>query len=65
MVIVAKNAAEKLKEQGISARVLDMFTIKPLDVDSVVKAAKETKVIITLEEHSIYVDLVSRDSHSK
>lgn len=63
MVIVAKKAAEKLKEQGISARVLDMFTIKPLDVDSVVKAAKETKGIITLEEHSIYGGLGEAVTH--
>ena len=63
MVIVAKKAAEKLKEQGISARVLDMFTIKPLDAESVVKAAKETKGIITLEEHSIYGGLGEAVTH--
>lgn len=48
----AYQAALKLKEQGISARVLDMAFIKPLDTDAIVKAARETGRIITVEEHS-------------
>lgn len=48
----AYQAALKLKEQGISARVLDMAFIKPLDTDAIVNAARETGRIITVEEHS-------------
>lgn len=48
----AYQAALNLKEQGISARVLDMAFIKPLDTDAIVKAARETGRIITVEEHS-------------
>jgi transketolase len=51
--IHALLAAELLKEQGISARVLSMHTIKPLDVDAILAAAGQCKAIITVEEHSI------------
>ncbi len=47
------KAAEKLEADGISVRVINIHTIKPLDKDIVVKAAKETKKIFTAEEHSI------------
>ena len=47
------KAAEMLEADGISVRVINMHTIKPLDADIVVKAAKETKKIFTVEEHSI------------
>lgn len=47
------EAAKILKEQGINVRLLDMSTIKPLDVGSVLKAAKETKAIVTVEEHNV------------
>ena len=53
MVEPALNAYEILKKDGISARIIDMFTIKPLDEKLVIKCAKETKAIITAEEHSI------------
>ncbi len=53
MVEPALEAKKTLKEQGISARVIDMHTIKPLDEKLVLKCAKETKAIITAEEHSI------------
>lgn len=53
MVNEALLAAETLKEQGISARVINIHTIKPIDKDILVKAAKETGVIVTAEEHSI------------
>ncbi len=43
-------AAEQLAEEGISARVISMPTVKPLDVDAVIAAAKETKGIVTAEE---------------
>ena len=49
----ALKAQEKLKEQGINIRVIDMHTIKPIDKDIIVKAAKETNKIITIEDHSI------------
>ncbi len=47
------QAADMLLEQGIHARVLSMHTIKPLDTDAVLSAARETSAIFTLEEHSI------------
>jgi transketolase len=53
MVSRAVEAAEILKSEGINAGVIDMHTIKPIDRDAVVKAAKETGAIITAEEHSI------------
>ena len=53
MVSRALAAAGALAEQGISARVLDMHTVKPLDIDAVVAAAAETGAIVTAEEHSI------------
>ena len=46
-------AAEKLHQTGIEARVMDMFTIKPIDREAVLRAAQETKAIVTVEEHSI------------
>lgn len=53
MVNEALQAHELLKEQGISARVINMASIKPIDRDIIIKAAKETKVIVTAEEHSV------------
>ena len=53
MVERALEAAEKLSEEGISARVINISTIKPIDEDIIIKAAKETKAIVTVEEHSI------------
>jgi transketolase len=44
-------AADKLKKDGISARVINMHTIKPIDVDAIVKAANETGLVITCEDH--------------
>ena len=55
----AVDAAELLKAEGVSARVLDMATIKPIDREAILKAAKETKGIVTVEEHSIYGGLGS------
>lgn len=49
-----RQAALKLREYGISARVLDMSSIKPCDEEAVLKAASETGRIITVEEHSQY-----------
>ena len=53
MVYEAILAAEILGNDGISARVIDMHTIKPLDGEILLKAAKETKGIVTAEEHSV------------
>ena len=53
MVQKALKAAELLKAEGISARIIDMHTIKPLDKEMVLKAAKETGAIVTSEEHNI------------
>ncbi|GAA0083705.1 transketolase family protein [Clostridium sp. CTA-7] len=53
MVAKALDAAKILEEQGINARVINMATIKPIDEEIIIKAAKETKGIITAEEHSI------------
>ena len=50
----AIEASDELKELGIKCRVLNMHTIKPLDEEAIIKAAKETGNIITVEEHSIY-----------
>lgn len=52
-VAEAINAKEKLKEQGINVRVIDINTIKPIDKDMIIKCAKETKKIITVEDHNI------------
>lgn len=53
MVYEALQAADQLIIEGISTRVIDMHTIKPLDGDTLLAAAKETKKIVTAEEHSI------------
>ncbi|UCC76086.1 MAG: transketolase family protein [Anaerolineales bacterium] len=47
------GAARLLAEQGIQARVIDVHTIKPIDVQTVVSAANETGTVLTVEEHSI------------
>ena len=53
MVNEAILAAEMLKEENINVRVINMSTIKPIDTELIIKAAKETKAIVTAEEHSI------------
>ena len=52
-VHIALDAAKLLAEQGISARVINIHTIKPIDRDILVCAAKETGAIVTVEEHNI------------
>ena len=52
-VRMALEAAESLQQEGISCRVLDIFSIKPIDRDILEKAARETGCIITTEEHNI------------
>ncbi len=53
MVANAIEAHEQLKAEGINARIINMPSIKPIDKDAIVKAAKETGAIVTVEEHSI------------
>lgn len=53
MVEKALKASEILKAEGINARVINIHTIKPMDAELIIKAAKETKRIVTAEEHSI------------
>jgi transketolase len=53
MVQHCLQAADMLAAEGITARVLDMHTIKPIDADAIIKASKETGAIVTAEEHSI------------
>ena len=53
MVQSALQAADELKASGISARVIDIHTIKPIDKEIIIKAARETGAIVTAEEHSI------------
>jgi len=53
MVKEALDAADTLAGKGISARVVDMFSIKPIDVNLIVESAKKSKLIVTVEEHSI------------
>ncbi len=53
MVEMALLAREQLLERGIEARVMDIHTIKPLDVEAVLAAARETGALVTAEEHSV------------
>ncbi len=53
MVQMALQAARTLAEEGVSVRVVDMHTIKPLDYELVLKAALETRCIVTAEEHTV------------
>ena len=52
MVKPAKDAAEILKRKGIHASVLDMYCVKPLDEEAVIRAARKAKAVLTVEEHS-------------
>lgn len=53
MVEAALEAKEELAKEGINAMVINIHTIKPIDEELIIKAAKETGVIVTAEEHSI------------
>ena len=59
MVGNAIDAAEELAKEGISVRVVDMFSIKPIDEELIVRCAKETGAIVSAEEHNIYGGLGS------
>ena len=64
MVDEALMAEEMLKAEGISANVINIHTLKPLDSELLVKAAKETKAIVTAEEHNIIGGLGSAVSEA-
>lgn len=53
MLAEALKAAETLKQNGISAEVMDCHTIKPLDREAIIKAAKKTGAIVTAEDHNV------------
>ncbi|MDD4169716.1 MAG: transketolase family protein [Desulfotomaculaceae bacterium] len=53
MVVAALEAVDQLEAKGIRAGVLDIHTIKPIDVDAIVNAARKTGAVVTAEEHSI------------
>lgn len=53
MTALAIDAAEELRKKGIRARIINMSTVKPLDVDTVIKAAEATGAVLTVENHSI------------
>ncbi len=53
MVHLALEAAEQLKDEGIDVRVINIHTIKPIDKEIIIKAARETGAMVTAEEHSI------------
>lgn len=53
-VTEAIKASEMLGEENVSARVLNIHTIKPLDRDEIIRSARDTGNIVTIEEHSIY-----------
>jgi transketolase len=63
MVSKACQAAELLKADSISARVIDMHTLKPLDEEAVLNAARECGAILTVEEHSVYGGLGEAVAH--
>lgn len=53
VVSEALKAKEELEKEGINIRVVDIHTIKPIDRELIIKCAKETKKIITIEDHSV------------
>lgn len=53
LVHEALQAAEQLQNRGVSARVVDMFTVKPIDVECVVESAQKTGAVVTAENHNI------------
>jgi len=57
MVAEALAAADMLEAEGVSARVVDLFTWKPLDTDLIIRCAKETGAIVTAENHNIHTGL--------
>jgi len=54
MVNKSLNAADIIAQEGINARVINMYSIKPLDEESVINAAKDTGCVVTVEDHNMY-----------
>ena len=52
-VSIALKAQEKLREKGIKIRVVDLYSIKPVDRETIIKSAKETDKLVSIEDHSI------------
>lgn len=52
-VNIALAAKEELKKQGKEVRVVDLYSIKPIDVDTIIRCAKETNVLVSIEDHSV------------
>ena len=52
--IIALEALQELEDQGISAKLLHLPSIKPVDTKLIIKSARETSVLITIEDHSVY-----------
>lgn len=50
---IALNAQKELKEKGINIRVVDLYSIKPVDRDTIIKCAKETDKLVSIEDHSV------------
>ena len=53
MVCEAILAKEQLEKEGINIRVVDIHTIKPIDEEIIIKSAKETEILISIEDHNI------------
>ena len=49
----ALKAKEVLEKQEINVRIIDMFSLKPIDKEAIIKSAKETKLLISVEDHSV------------
>ena len=54
LVHKAIEAAERMAEKGVSVRVVDMYSVKPIDKELILRCARETGAIVTAEEHTIY-----------
>ena len=54
MVATALEAADKLSAEGVSTRVVSMVSLKPIDEDAIVQAVRETRSIVTAEDHNRY-----------
>lgn len=52
-VSIALNAKKELEEKGINVRVVDLYSIKPVDRDTIIKCAKETNKLVSIEDHSV------------
>lgn len=61
MVSRALQAKEELEKQGVDIRVVDIHTIKPIDKEIIIKCAKETKKLISIEDHSVIGGLRNSD----